>query len=137
MAIACTITTPEKLVYEGEADLIVVPAADGELGILPKHAPLMALLGTGEMRIKKADGATDSVFIRGGFVQVVRDKVNVLATDAELAGKIDSAAAQAEVEKHAAIPAGAILSIEERAQRNERLRAARIRARLARGKARG
>jgi F-type H+-transporting ATPase subunit epsilon len=135
MAITCTITTPEKLVYEGEADLIVVPAADGELGILPRHAPLMALLGIGEMRIKKAAGSTDSVFIRGGFVQVVRDHVNVLATNAELAGQIDPSAAQAEVEKLAAISAGARRSIEERAQSSERLRAAKIKARLARGRA--
>ncbi|MBI4585690.1 MAG: ATP synthase F1 subunit epsilon [Planctomycetes bacterium] len=135
MSITCTVTTPERLVYEGKADLIVVPASDGELGILPRHAPLMALLGTGEMRIKKAAGSTDSVFIRGGFVQVVHDQVNVLATDAELAGQIDPSAAQAEVEKVAAVPAGTRRSIEERAQSNERLRAAKIKARLARGKA--
>jgi F-type H+-transporting ATPase subunit epsilon len=129
--ILCTITTPEKLVYEGEADLVVVPAADGEIGILPRHAPLMALLGTGELRLKKG-GASESIFIQGGFLQVIHDKVNVLATDAEMTSRLDAAAAQADLEKLAAPGQGGRLSIDERNLHNQRLRAARIKARLAR-----
>ena len=126
----CAVTTPEKLVHEGSARLVVVPAIDGELGVMPHHAPLMALLGAGEMRIHGVGGLEQSIFVRGGFVQVADNTVNVLATEAEPAGEIDRAAAEAEAarlraERPARMTAG------ERAEYGERLRAAEIRARIA------
>jgi F-type H+-transporting ATPase subunit epsilon len=82
------IVTPERLVYEDEVDSVNVPGVEGELGILPHHAPLVSTLGYGELRIRKG-GAEESFAIVGGFVQVRPDKVVVMAETADLASEID------------------------------------------------
>jgi F-type H+-transporting ATPase subunit epsilon len=87
------IVTPERLVYEDEVDSVNVPGIEGELGILPHHAPLLSILGFGELRIRKG-GAEESFAIVGGFVQVRPDKVVVMAETADLAGEIDLAKAE-------------------------------------------
>jgi len=87
------IVTPERLVYEGEVDSVNVPGIEGELGILPHHAPLLSILGLGELRIRKG-GAEESFAIVGGFVQVRPDKVVVMAETADLAAEIDLEKAQ-------------------------------------------
>ena len=66
MSIHCSITTPEKLVYEGTARMVVVPSSDGELGILPNHAALMSLLGVGELRLEAENGGQSSFFVSVG-----------------------------------------------------------------------
>jgi len=64
--------------FDGEADAVVAPAFDGEVGILPDHAPFMTLLGEGTLTVRRAD--TVSRFaVRGGFVQVVDNRVRVVA----------------------------------------------------------
>ena len=76
------VISPEQTVFDGEADAVVAPAWDGEIGILRGHAPLMALLGAGEMRITR--GAVVERFrIDGGFLQVVDNVVTVLSEKAE------------------------------------------------------
>jgi len=87
------IVTPERLVYEDEVDSVNVPGIEGELGILPHHAPLLSILGLGELRIRKG-GAEESFAIVGGFVQVRPDKVVVMAETADLAAEIDLEKAQ-------------------------------------------
>jgi F-type H+-transporting ATPase subunit epsilon len=87
------IVTPERLVYEDEVDSVNVPGIEGELGILPHHAPLLSILGFGELRIRKG-GAEESFAIVGGIVQVRPDKVVVMAETADLAGEIDLAKAE-------------------------------------------
>jgi F-type H+-transporting ATPase subunit epsilon len=73
-----TVVSPEKVVYEGPATALVVPAYDGLVGILPRHAPFLSLLGKGELVVR--DGGTESRFrLEGGFVQVVRNVVRVVA----------------------------------------------------------
>jgi len=75
------VVTPEKPVFDGEADMVVVPAHDGELGILPGHARLLSSLGLGSLRIR--DGAmTVRWFLEGGFVQVRDNLVTVLCEHA-------------------------------------------------------
>lgn len=88
------IVTGERMVYsETDVDMVVVPGADGALGILPKHAPLISTLATGELKIKK--GSTqESIIIFGGFVEVTPTKVIVLADTAERADEIDLARAE-------------------------------------------
>ena len=93
MPIQLEIVTPERLVYEDEVDSVNVPGIEGELGILPHHAPLLSILGFGELRIRKG-GAEESFAIVGGFVQVRPDKVVVMAETADLAGEIDLAKAE-------------------------------------------
>lgn len=74
----CEVLTPEGAIYKGAASMVIVPGADGELGILPKHAPLISSLGKGRMRIKTGD-STQSWEVDGGFVEVLDNKVSVLA----------------------------------------------------------
>ena len=93
MPIQLEIVTPERLVYEDEVDSVNVPGIEGELGILPHHAPLLSILGFGELRIRKG-GAEESFAIVGGFLQVRPDKVVVMAETADLAAEIDLEKAQ-------------------------------------------
>jgi F-type H+-transporting ATPase subunit epsilon len=64
--------------FDGEADAVVAPAFDGEVGILPNHAPLMTLLGEGTLTVRHA-GSTRRFRVRGGFLQVVDNRVRVVA----------------------------------------------------------
>jgi len=80
-ALHVSVITPEATIYEGEADQVVAPAWNGSLGILRGHAPLMALLGTGTLRIERA-GKSTSYTVSGGFLQVVDNTVTVLSEKA-------------------------------------------------------
>lgn len=76
-----SVISPEKTIYEGEADSIIVPAWDGQLGVMKGHAPMLVLLGEGEMHVKT--GGSDQKFkINGGFMQVADDVVTVLSEHA-------------------------------------------------------
>jgi len=88
------IVTPERQAFEDDVDMVIVPGIEGELGILPHHAPLITTLGVGELRIKKG-GGEESFAIIGGFLQVRPDKVVVMAETADLAAEIDLERAQA------------------------------------------
>ena len=88
MPIQLEIVTPERLAYADTVDAVVLPGSEGELGVLPHHAPLVSTLGVGELRIRK--GATEEAFaIAGGFLQVRPDKVVVMAEMADMASEID------------------------------------------------
>ena len=88
------IVTAERTVYSEDVDVVVAPGAEGELGILPRHAPLLTLLQFGELRIKKG-GEEIPLAISGGFMEVRPDKVIVLADTAERADEIDESRAEA------------------------------------------
>jgi F-type H+-transporting ATPase subunit epsilon len=75
------VISPERTVFDGEADGVVAPAWDGEIGILRGHAPLMAVLGSGEMRVTRG-GTVDRFLIEGGFLQVANNVVTVLSEKA-------------------------------------------------------
>ncbi len=93
MAIHLEIVTPERLAYSEDVDAVTLPGVEGELGVLPHHAPLVSILGVGELRIRKG-GAEESFAIVGGFLQVRPDKVVVMAETADLASEIDLERAQ-------------------------------------------
>jgi F-type H+-transporting ATPase subunit epsilon len=76
MSLKVSVISPEASLYEGDADSVIVPAYDGEIGILSGHAPLMTLLGKGELRISGA--ASRKFKIEGGFLQVVNNQVRVV-----------------------------------------------------------
>jgi F-type H+-transporting ATPase subunit epsilon len=82
------IVTPERLAYSDEVDSVQLPGSEGELGVLPHHAPLISTLGVGELRIRKG-GSEESFAIVGGFLQVRPDKVVVMAETADMASEID------------------------------------------------
>jgi F-type H+-transporting ATPase subunit epsilon len=89
----CTVVTPERAVLDAAADAVVVPAHDGEIGILPGHARLLAKVGVGVLRVTSA-GSTREMFVEGGFVQVVSDRVTVLTEAASEVDAIDVASAE-------------------------------------------
>lgn len=75
------IISPERTIYEGEADMVVAPAWDGEVGVLRGHAPMLVLLGAGEMRVRSG-GSEQTFHVEGGFMQVADDVVTVLSESA-------------------------------------------------------
>lgn len=77
-----SVISPEKTLFEGEVDALVAPAYDGEVGILPQHAPMMTLLGKGELRLGTG-GSVGRFRVNGGFLQVIRDQVRVVTESAE------------------------------------------------------
>ena len=93
MPLQLEIVTPERLAYSDEVDSVQLPGIEGELGVLPHHAPLVSTLGVGELRIRKG-GAEESFAIVGGFLQVLPTKVVVLAETADMASEIDLEKAQ-------------------------------------------
>ncbi len=99
MPLKLDIVTAERVVYSADVDEVVAPGAQGQLGILPHHAPLMTILQAGELVVKKG-GQEDILAISGGFIEVRPDHVIVLADQAERAEEIDAARA-AEARKRA------------------------------------
>ena len=83
------LVTGERVVYkQDDVDMVVAPGAEGTLGILPNHAALISLLDSGELRVKKG-GQEESLVVFGGFIEVVDNRVIVLADTAERASEID------------------------------------------------
>jgi F-type H+-transporting ATPase subunit epsilon len=115
----CEIVTPERIVYKNEVRLVVAMTTTGEVGILPLHAPLVATLAPGEIRLQYGDSASDwdHFSVSGGYIQVHEDKVLVLADDALLVSQIDAGRARESLqliqERLASLPEDAI---DERAE---------------------
>ena len=93
MPIRLEVITPEKVVYSDDVDMVIAPASEGYVGILPHHAPLLTTLGPGEFRVKKG-GVEQVLAVFGGFMDVRGDRVVVLTEDAEHAEDIDAQQAQ-------------------------------------------
>lgn len=94
MPLTLEIVTAERVVFtDNNVDMVVAPSADGEVGILPHHAPLLTMLQIGELRVKKG-GDVQSIIIAGGFMEVLNDKVTILADVAERSEEIDTATAE-------------------------------------------
>ena len=75
-----SIISPERVLFEGDTDTVVAPAFDGEVGVLTSHAPMMTLLGRGELRLGAPGGPNTRRFsVEGGFMQVVDDQVRVVS----------------------------------------------------------
>ncbi len=130
MPIHLEIVTPEKRAYSDDVDSVVLPGSEGELGILPHHAPLISQLGVGELRIRKG-GTEESFAIVGGFVQVRPDRVVVMAETADLAAEIDlERAEEARRDAERALEAG-FVEPADLAQARAALQAALVRIRVA------
>ena len=91
--IRCEIVTVKRLVYEENVDSVAAPAVMGEIQILPGHAPLITVLSSGELVVEKA-GETEFFAIGGGYLEVLADKVTVMADTAEHSDEIDETRAQ-------------------------------------------
>jgi F-type H+-transporting ATPase subunit epsilon len=126
-----SIVTPERTILSTDAAALQVPSINGSLGILAGHAPLLAELGVGECLVKQSDGKERQLVIAGGFLDVSRSKVTVLADTAEFAEEIDLNRAEAALSR-----ARELLGNAEPSQREEASAAARraqARLRVARG----
>ena len=88
-ALHVEVVTPDGQVYRQDVAMVVLPGVDGELGILPRHQPIVTLLGVGETRIRDLDGTWEYIATGIGYAQVLFDKVLVVADHGELAGHID------------------------------------------------
>ena len=83
-----TVISPERALFEGEAESVVAPAFDGFVGILPHHAPFLTLLGSGTLTVQGAQsrdgaGGTRAFHVEGGFLQVIGDQVRAVADRGE------------------------------------------------------
>jgi F-type H+-transporting ATPase subunit epsilon len=92
-ALQCLVVTPEATVIDTPAEFVALPLYDGEVGIAPGRSPLIGRLGYGELRIRRAAGATIHMYVDSGFVQVVDNVVSVLTNRAIPASSIDPATA--------------------------------------------
>ncbi|MEU0479926.1 F0F1 ATP synthase subunit epsilon [Streptosporangium amethystogenes] len=95
------VVSPEREIWSGEADMVIAKTVDGEIGIMPKHAPVLGVLVEGGLlKIKRGDGEADLVAaVHGGFLSVADDEVSILAEIAELGSEIDIARARSALER--------------------------------------
>jgi F-type H+-transporting ATPase subunit epsilon len=96
-----SLVTPSGAAFEGEAEMVIVPGAAGEIGVLARHAPLVAMLNAGSTRVYlDVDSSDVQTFATGpGFFQVLEDRAIALVDDAVLAGDIDDARARQQLEE--------------------------------------
>jgi len=121
------IVTPERVVYTDDVDMVIAPASEGYVGILPHHAPLLTTLGPGVFRVKKS-GVEEVLAVFGGFMDVRGDRVTVLTEDAEHAEEIDAQQAQeARDRAHQALQAPLSAADEARARASLQRALVRIR----------
>ena len=102
MPLEVHVVTPEREIWSGQAAMVIARGVEGEVGILPQHAPLLIRLAVGPLRIRM-DGTQEAAVVDGGFLHVTTSegvtRVDVLASQAEMAGDIDLRGAQSRVQE--------------------------------------
>lgn len=93
------VVTPERVVYSGQAEMVIARGLQGEIGVMPNHVPLVTPLKTAPVRIKTEGDKEVKMAVSGGFMEVRGDKVTILAETAELPGDIDVERAKAAKER--------------------------------------
>ena len=96
MAFKCVIVTPEQQVLDETVTQVILPAHDGQLGILTDRAPLLVKLGQGPLRVDLAGGQTQNFYVDGGIAQMKDNHLTILTNQATPASEIDAEAARAE-----------------------------------------
>ncbi len=127
------IVTPEKRVFDETVDAVTIPTTNGEIGILPNHAPLISTLKSGILTYTNR-GATERMVISGGFVEVSANKVSIMADVAERADEINAEAARAERETAEKVLSAWSGTEDEFEAEKERLEKAQARLQLASGR---
>src|SRR2546430_5698648 len=94
-----SVVTPEGAAFDGDAEMLIVPGAAGEIGVLARHAPLVAMLKAGSTRVHLGDGEVREFATGPGFFQVLEDRAIALVDDAVQADPIDDARAQQQLEE--------------------------------------
>ena len=118
------IVSAEGEICSGAAKMVFVPATEGELGITPRHAPLLSLIKAGEVRVQTPDGQEQFFFVGGGALEIQPRKVTVLADTALRAKDVDEAAALAAKQRAEEMLAGKVDRIEQAEALAELARAA-------------
>src|SRR5262245_56596565 len=98
--IRCTVVSPERALFEGGAERVIAPGVKGQFGVLPRHAPLIAKLEPGVIRIHRPPedgGSVTRMAVGGGFAQVMDNVVTLLVTDAVVAEDVDRAKVEKEL----------------------------------------
>ena len=134
--IHCEIVTAERSVFDDRVDMIVAPGVEGQLGILPKHAPLITSLTYGELVLKREGLEDEYIAIGGGFMEVGPEHVIILADSAERAEEIDEARAEAARERAEQLMAQKQAEDVDLARAEAALRRSMIRLKVARRKRR-
>jgi F-type H+-transporting ATPase subunit epsilon len=93
-----SLVTPDGPAFEGDAEMLIVPGAAGEIGVLARHAPLVAMLKAGSTRVHIGDGEIHEFATGPGFFQVLEDRAIALVDDAVDAAKVDDARAREQLE---------------------------------------
>lgn len=123
------LVTPEKVAWSAPADFVVLPAYNGEMGVLPGHQSFLVQLTAGEVRVTVKDEVR-SFAVSGGFAEVLKDKVSVFAETAEMASEIDAERARQDLERAQAELRGAAADPLTLAQAEAHLRQAQTRIRV-------
>jgi F-type H+-transporting ATPase subunit epsilon len=95
MALHVELVSPERIIYSGEAEMVIARTTDGEIAFLTGHAPFIGALGIGQVIVVPVDGGRVRAAVHGGFVEVSHDQVTILSDVAELDADIDRARAEA------------------------------------------
>ena len=134
MKYALRVVSVERSLFDGEVEFIIANGADGELGVMARHAPLMTILKPGPLRIQEVMGGDEQIlFVGGGFLEVLPERVTVLADVAEHAEEISIEQAEAARRRAEERLAGTLSSAEE-IEFNQELAVAEARLRLARAR---
>jgi F-type H+-transporting ATPase subunit epsilon len=99
VTLAVELVSPERIIWSGEAEMVIARTTDGEIAFLTGHAPLVGALGIGRVLIRPESGADVVAAIHGGFVEVSHNRVTILSDVAELATDIDTDRARAALER--------------------------------------
>lgn len=126
MALAVELVSPERILWSGEAEMVIARTTDGDIAFLTGHAPFIGALGIGTVTIQVEGGRSEQAAVHGGFVEVSGNKVTILSDVAELASDID-----VERARRAAESAEARLRAEHDAEAEAALRRAHVRLELA------
>ena len=134
MKFALRVVSVERSLFEGDVEFLVANGSDGELGVLAQHAPLMTILKPGPLRIQETIGGEEEVlFVGGGFLEVLPDRVTVLADVAEHAAEISVERAE-EARRRAQERLAGTLTTAEEVEFQQALAMAEARLRLARAR---
>jgi len=91
MPVDLEIVSPEKLLLSRPVDMVVMPASEGDIGVLPNHAPMIVLLRGGTITITESGKVTDRLYVSGGFAEITPTRVTVLATEATPVAEVSRA----------------------------------------------
>lgn len=94
MPVDLEIVSPEKLLLSKPVDMVVIPAAEGEMGVLMEHAPMIVLLKAGTIRLYQGTTVTEQLYVTGGFAEVTPTRVTVLANEATAVAELTLAEGQ-------------------------------------------